>query len=159
VFIFAVRTILLYKALGWLQAMVQPAPGSGCWYAQYTKGNTCASDNFDFSDHIVLYVANYLVPAVIEAAYSYTSFLTSGGSQPWLRCFPVAAASLLMTMLTLRGVLFTCMFFHTPLESVVGFAISTITVLLPLYLLAGTNFWHNASVTLLQNSKTPTAAA
>ena len=159
VFVFALRTFVLYKALGWLQAGLQPRPGSDCWYASYTRGSVCGSDNFDFSDHIVLYVANYLVPAALEAAYAYTSLLTAGGSLPWLRYAPVAAASLLMATLTLRGVLFTCMFFHTPLESIVGLGVVSGAVLVPLYALAGTNFWHNAAVTLLQKEKTATSAA
>ena len=142
--VFFTRTFVLYKALGWVQAALQPAPRTDCWYAEFARGNKCLSDNFDFSDHIVLYVANYLVPASAELAYAYTTVVTAGGTMQWLRYASVACAALAINFFTLRGVLFTTMFFHTPLESLVGLGVALVSVVLPVYLLAGTTFWHAA---------------
>lgn len=149
--VFVARTIILYKALGWVQTALQPDSGSSCWYAVYTKHNTCLSDNFDFSDHVVLYVANYMVPAVLEAAYAYTSLVTlsMNGTVQWLRYAPVIGASLIMTLLTFRGLLFTCMFFHSPLESAVGMGVVSLFILAPLYVLAGSSYWHHSTIAIV----------
>jgi len=156
--VFFVRTFLLYKGLGWLQSSLQPAVGADCWYAAFARSNKCLSDNFDFSDHIVLYVANYLVPAAVELSYAYTTVVTVGGTMQWLRYVPVACAALAMSLVTLRGVLFTTMFFHTPLESLVGLAVVLVSVVLPIYFLAVTNFWA-AAVSQKSTLVSPTASA
>ena len=146
--LFLVRMLVLYKALGWVQSSLQAPPGSSCWYAPYTKHSLCLADQFDFSDHIVLYVVNYLAPAAIEVAYAHTALAATGGGT-WLRYSPAVGAACILSLITLRGLLFTCMFFHSPLESAVGLAVATLGVLLPLYAFAETSSWHGACISVL----------
>lgn len=146
--LFLVRMLVLYKALGWVQSSLQPSPGSLCWYAPYTKHSLCLADQFDFSDHIVLYVANYLAPAAIEVAYAHTALSATGGGT-WLRYSPAVGAACILSLITLRGMLFTCMFFHSPLESAVGLGVVTLGLLLPLYAFAETAYWHGSCIHVL----------
>ena len=146
--IFLVRMLVLYKAMGWVQSSLQPLPGGDCWYAPYTRHNACLGEQFDFSDHIVLYVANYLAPAAVEVAYAHTNLASTGGGT-WLRYSPAVGSAFIMGLVTLRGILFTCMFFHSPLESLVGLGVVSLGVLLPLWVLAESSFWHSACISTL----------
>jgi hypothetical protein len=49
------------------------------------------------------------------------------------------------------------MFFHTPLESLVGLAVVLVSVVLPIYFLAVTNFW--AAAVSQKSTVSPTASA
>jgi hypothetical protein len=50
------------------------------------------------------------------------------------------------------------MYFHTPLESLVGLAVVLFSVVLPIYFLAATNFWA-AAVSPKSTLVSPTASA
>eukprot|EP00953_Heterococcus_sp_UTEX-ZZ885_P041375 21111-Heterococcus_DN1.PRE.4 len=55
------RTRVLYEGLKWLQWQWggAAAPVTTCWYAGHTGRGFCR-DSFDFSDHVVLFMSQYL---------------------------------------------------------------------------------------------------
>ena len=116
---------------------------SDCWYAEHLKEQTC-KDNFDFSDHIVLWVAHFLIPATMELVYSACHFFSVKGASLTLliRFSATIISSIVLIFFALRGVLLTAMFFHTPTESIVGFLLVGATIVVPIYILAGKPYWR-----------------
>lgn len=102
---------------------------------------------FDFSDHIVLSMVQYILPCIYEIHYSLSYHKHTEGANNiknknnmnYKRYFAIIAA-IAIILLNLRSILFTTMFFHTSLENITGFLICIILVYLPLY--------HNYSITL-----------
>ena len=106
------RTYILYLAGGYMQSTLQDSSSStSCWYASLTRDGTC-KDHFDYSDHIVLYLAQYGVPLSIELAYVY-SITNHNRYHMLLRYFLTVMVSVVLLGVCIRGVLLTSMFFHT----------------------------------------------
>ena len=106
------RTYILYLAGGYIQATLQDSSSStSCWYASLTRDGNC-KDHFDYSDHIVLYLAQYGVPLSIELAYVY-SITNHNRYHMLLRYFLTVMVSVVLLGVCIRGVLLTSMFFHT----------------------------------------------
>lgn len=83
---------------------------------------------FDFSDHIVLSIVQYILPCMLEVHYSLILMQRDRRTLiPWLA---VAAAGAI-GLLCLRSMLLTCMFFHTFAENAVGFLIASLVAFLP----------------------------
>jgi hypothetical protein len=107
---------------------------------------------FDFSDHIVLCVVQYMLPTLLEMNYllyykllhnlpstttatpksvfSFSSFTISINYRsiyflPFLLQF-------LFLLINCRVIFFTTLFFHTPIENIVGFLIACLFSFLPL---------------------------
>ncbi len=100
-------------------------------------------DHFDFSDHVVLYMCHYLLPASVEVAFILTRTFSQRGSflyllltQHWL---PLLACVALVGV-SLRALLLTSMFFHSPGENLVGLLVSWVGLVLPLMWLVS-EFW------------------
>jgi len=101
---------------------------------------------FDFSDHIVLNVVQYMVPCLLEvhhslcqlrAARATTGSLTFGN---YIQVLAVAAAACIL-LLNMRSMLLTCMFFHTFPENVVGLLIAAVVAAAPLYSRQVATYW------------------
>lgn len=113
------------------------------------------NNEFDFSDHLVLAVVQYIIPSVLEShvsialitsrvshstifklIYPDQGFVSSSlGSVPKkygsvvfdlvLLCHIFSlTASLCIVLLNFRSIFFTCRYFHSPLESIVGFFVA-----------------------------------
>ena len=135
--LFIFRLVVMYWGLGYAQKYffsIKEENEGLCWYAKYRRKRDCV-DNFDFSDHIVFFVAQVIVPSAIEFGYAvHTANSVLGirnNRKRWLRVLPIALASLMLVYLSMRALLFTSMFFHTPQENAVGFVLVMIIVLWP----------------------------
>ena len=161
------RYLLLYQLMHALQMMATSLfihvsadadanAEDGCWYESLRGGRGCDA-LFDFSDHVVFYYANFVVPAAVELAWSIHSkrALTreqtlatlskgnSGGTGgpreyvppvvPWYRHAPALLLSLGAWVASVRCVTFTTMYMHTPAESFVALLLLAVTVVAPLY--------------------------
>ena len=118
--------------------------------------STCrCRDFFDFSDHIVLYLVHYIAPAALELAairskiqarhlqYQQDSAIEFSVSGVIVYLAPVLVA-LSLFILSLRGMWFTVLYFHTQLENIVAAAVATVCVAFPLSALAGSWLWSTA---------------
>jgi len=142
--IFAFRTVTLYLIAEEIQKYFQYDlyNNKDCWYRHIVREQTC-KDHFDFSDHVVLHAAHYLVPCSGELAYAFTQYYIRKFDllTALARYFITVIVSTITMVISFRAVLFTGMFFHTPLETIVGYMIVTFTVIFPLYILAGNSYW------------------
>ena len=66
IFIFLYRTYGLYIGMSFIEVSLFGDPTS-CWYSKYMKKNSCQR-TFDFSDHVVFFVAHFMIPCVIESS-------------------------------------------------------------------------------------------
>ncbi len=89
---------------------------------------------FDFSDHIVLAIVQFITPCMLEMGHIISASFVFGGVNVAQLVAIIASAGI--TLLQLRGLFFTSVYFHTPLENLVGLVIALISVLLPIFLLA-----------------------
>lgn len=141
--IFVFRTTFLYMLGDAIQRMLQKIEHiNSCWYVDIVKGNSC-HEIFDFSDHIVLYMLHYILPAALELAYviiriSVDKLSSIAGLVKYV--MPIIA-SIVICLVSLRSILFTCMFFHTPLENFVGLLIASFGGFLPILLLLSKPCW------------------
>lgn len=109
-----------------------------CWYGEWLQETqqSCHGRRFDFSDHIVLFLGQLLPIALVECLHSldrpYWSFhlYHQRYSLPLL----LTAGMVYLYFVTLVGVYKTASYFHTPIECLVGVAIS-LSSQIPLYLL------------------------
>lgn len=141
--IFVFRTVILYMVMTFVQEAIEGHPHSDCWYAEHLRSHSC-KDAFDFSDHIVLWVAHFIIPATMEIAYAACHFFSNKGSSliSLFRFGATIFSALVIMGCAVRGILLTSMFFHTPLESVVGFGLVLSTIVVPIYILAGKPYWR-----------------
>ena len=155
--IVAYRTYVLYLAGGYLQSALQRGGGedstassngvggsSRCWYASLTRDGGCR-DAFDYSDHIVLYLAQYAIPVAIEVAYVH-SRCHFNRLRMLTKYFLTALAALMLLGVVVRGVLLTSMFFHTGAESVTALAVVLFLLVAPLYWAADKVPWADIAV-------------
>lgn len=131
--IIAYRTYVLYLAGGYVQSALQRGDGGGsrCWYAPLTRDGGCR-ESFDYSDHIVLYLAQYAVPVAMELAYVYAR-CHFNRSRVLAKYFLTVVAALVLLGVVVRGVLLTSMFFHTGTESFTALAVVLFLLIAPLY--------------------------
>ena len=140
VFLFAFRAIVVYALLKRVQKGLNDKLNpitentiTSCWYESLRECN----DHFDFSDHIVFYTVNVILPCTIEASWIIHEVLPKyGGSVTWSRCVPTLIFSLVLCFFSLRSIMFTTLYFHTPMESAVALLLVICTVLVPLYIYA-----------------------
>lgn len=137
--IFVFRALVIYVGFAWLQTLVNAAGGvagaggRSCWYSDLLKSKECM-DHFDFSDHVVFYVVNVIVPCAFEIGWVMHEVEPSPmRTISWSRCVPTLVLALTLCFFSLRNIMFTTMFFHTPLESASALVIIFVTVLFPLY--------------------------
>lgn len=127
-----------------------------CWYKDVLKAHQkltmkndqhseCYGRRFDFSDHVVLFLANYLVIFVAEILIIYTipfwdtkktdkiqgRFHSKGAMwNTFLACL-----FLYLHILVCHALYQTAAYFHTPAEILVGYAVSMIIQLPVIYLM------------------------
>ena len=128
-----------------------------CAYPQYFSRLKCAM-SFDYSDHIVLGLVQYFLPALLETGYVLSCRLPNffaanhfnrsrsvsasqgdgktveveRGSGMWGLYGLSLVVAAVQIVLVWRSVVFTCLFFHTAAENFVALAIGSILVFLPL---------------------------
>ena len=152
VIIFGVRYFILYIVFTQIQTyanemIMESTAATDCWYSAISK--TGCKEVFDFSDHVVYYYANFIVPVVIELSWSiYTKrALTAMELQqskatghgllpivPWIRYTPALLVSLVVWICASRNMMFTALYMHTPAECIAALLILLITVIIPLYI-------------------------
>lgn len=149
------RTYILYIGFGVVQS-VYTTTGSlevgssgairerSCWYSVHRRSGDCI-DNFDFSDHIMFYIAQIVIPSAVEIGYvlGFHSVITgtgtgsSGGDgvrrrwKHWLQMFPTIVTALVLVILALRAMLFTSIYFHTPKENIVALSLAFLFAVVP----------------------------
>lgn len=129
------RTFVLYAFAEFILHPNQPQ--HSCWYVEFTRDKKCR-DYFDFSDHIVLFYGQYILPAIIEFTYASISFGT--GSNNWVFYISTLLSSSAIFIYS-RCILFTTLFFHTPLESIVATVLVLIVSGGLIYSYANSNLW------------------
>jgi len=138
------RTFILYWASDSLEKMIQGPETSDCWYSSLRWGSKC-KENFDTSDHIVLFMCQYLAVQIVEM---YAIFQENQQSfSRWI----LSLVSAVVSLISLHGIYGTTAYFHDIAESFTGYILSLVTVYLPLlYVVTNTNkqssrhVWLNA---------------
>ncbi|KAJ1424842.1 hypothetical protein B484DRAFT_451361 [Ochromonadaceae sp. CCMP2298] len=152
--IFAFRTVVLYMLPVYLEGLL----GRGevgellCWCKDFVSSSKCQL-LFDFSDHIVLSLVQYMLPCVLEAHYCLCSCgllgtSPSGGATSSAYAAPSLLAAAIIVLASLRSMLLTCMYFHTSMENAVGFAVAAALAYAPLCTKRAAVLW--AQVVLAQ---------
>eukprot|EP01036_Dinobryon_divergens_P029128 gene29128-38190_t len=97
-----------------------------CWCRHLVSERKCRNE-FDFSDHIVLFTVQYILPLALEAEASLSLMKALLPKQFQLATnvavvlhFVAFLVSCGVIALNLKAIYFTCVYFHTPLESIVG---------------------------------------
>lgn len=130
-FILLIRTALLYKALGFVQAEMQAPETALCEYAKLRRSGLCR-ERFDFADHVVLYATHWVVLPCYElvAAALAPPWPAPRAGAAFFRAAASAALAFAADALTvwyvvngLVGVYDTVTFFHTQAESLVAAAL------------------------------------
>lgn len=126
-----------------------------CWCSDLVSPNKCKL-HFDFSDHIVLAIVQYILPCSLEL--HYILFKSNSSEFTWRKRInnsseaqdqkpdkefiqllasidpiytPAVCSAFAIIVLNLRSMLTTCMFFHTRAENLVGLVIA-LSSLVPL---------------------------
>jgi len=121
-----------------------------CAFPQYFSDSKCAM-LFDYSDHIVLCIVQYILPILLEVGYIFccrfpnfftdkneaiagngSASATHTGSGYWYFYVLSIFVALMQLALIWRMIIFTCLFFHTPAENIVAFLIGSAVVFFPL---------------------------
>ena len=110
------RTAVLYFLLNWLQGLAQPAEGTACAYSHWRPGGRCR-ENFDFADHVVLYVVHYVVVAASEISAALRVPLHGA------RRLSIASSVALCAAAS-HGTWRTASWFHTRAESTAGLVVA-----------------------------------
>lgn len=129
------RTYVLYIAFGYAQKAYTKEGGSDrnggtCWYSIHRRDGNCV-DHFDFSDHIIFYVAQMMIPAALEIGYVLGFNRASRRWKHWLLMLPSILASLVLLFFALRAMMFTSIYFHTPKENMVALMLVLLFAVLP----------------------------
>lgn len=142
-FIIVWRTFGLYKGLNWLQVQLSDAAltSSSCWYSSQTRSGLC-KDSFDFSDHVVLFMAQYISIQMFE-----TCAILHENRKRGARSFSIIVTNLI-SFAALGGMTDTVAFYHTQRESVYGFIVAVAGVYVPLWIIIS---GRAASVSYLLN--------
>mmetsp|Transcript_30503 Transcript_30503/g.29131 ORF Transcript_30503/g.29131 Transcript_30503/m.29131 type:complete len:302 (+) Transcript_30503:128-1033(+) len=150
------RMYVLYQGGEYVQTLLRENYGgsdNSCWYFDLIKGTRC-KNHFDFSDHIVLYLVQYIIPSTLELTYIYIQHYKNNKKikDTILKYFVPILASLFVICVSTRGILLTCTFFHTGLESLTAVGIIFLFFLFPLYYVISTPIFLN---TILMLDKIP----
>ena len=131
-----------------------------CWYKEVLKAHhksamengghaDCYGRPFDFSDHVVLFLAHYLPIFVMEMLLYYSFPFwdpTPATKQRWSTGMVWNALYgclfLYLHLLILHALYHTAVYFHTPAEIVVGYAVSLIMQLPMAYLVCSDGSSH-----------------
>ena len=112
-------------------------------------------DSFDYSDHIVLYIVQYIFIAVIELTYitvRRSMMQTPFSNWAFFGDFISASTAFTIIYYSLRGVLFTSMYFHSVTENLAAVVIVVLFAAAPLVLFANSNIWYKISIGTLKPS-------
>ena len=147
-YLFVFRLAVLYFFLNSLQSYylepLDSQSSQSCWYSKLRKCTT----KFDFSDHIVLFLVNFLFPVTIESSWIIHEALPKfGGSVKWIRCVPTLICSLVLCVFCFRSMMFTALYFHTPAESIAALLVVLIACFFPMYF-----FLEKISIPLIESS-------
>lgn len=100
--------------------------------------------SFNFSKTITITNTKYsLALFAHSSSYIHSQIYSQkvGSLAGVLRYLPSILSSIILLILSLRGILLTTMFFHTPLESIIGFFIVVVAVLVPMHSIASKGYW------------------
>lgn len=91
---------------------------------------------FDYSDHVVLFIAQYIFPSILELLYLtfYDELSTEGYAlsvAPWLLRLAMFVPAAIIVF-SLRALMFTMLFFHTPMENIVALMICLLFPIIPM---------------------------
>ncbi len=184
------RIIFLYIFLGHLQKLfnniasipdsevigeVEGGPSiDSCWYTDLGlslnykhQQHGCMPTSFDFSDHIVLYGTQYILPASIEVwaldgtsivgkVWKYVlSFLAcnsksgsdsgsrSSADSPSILHLVLLTYNILIILFVMQCSFFTAVYFHSPFESAVGYILVLVFVLFPIGMVSKYSSFQN----------------
>lgn len=137
------RGVVLFLAFNAVEDLIsKPKNSESCWYddsLQQSKGS-CYGRSFDFSDHFVLYFAQYLPIALLEVLHSFEFPFWKFSSKHILVPALLAGGLLYLYLITLLSAYKTATYFHTPVEVIIGMIISML-VQLPLCYLQCSMHW------------------
>ena len=113
-----------------------------CWYGNFLRRysgesrNKCNGTAFDFSDHIVLFFGHLIPILMFEMSLNFVMenpevSATKSKHARMIVNLLVAFISSYLILITLLSAFRTATYFHTPLESIIGYIVS-MTVQLPL---------------------------
>ena len=141
--IFVFRTVVLYMLADFVQFEVQSRPDEDCWYAKYVSSHSCIGEVFDFSDHIVFFIANYLIPVATELAFIGAKIYTSRLSVMinLLRFSLPIISCIILAFLSYRVVYYTSAYFHSFSECLFGYVVVVATVGWPMLMLSNLGYW------------------
>merc|ERR1711933_98037 len=137
--IMAFRVVILYVVFNMVEDfIIKPSTESSCWYDQF-----CYGKSFDFSDHYVLYFAQYLPIALLEVIHSFEfPFWKYSSSKYTLVPVLLIGGTLYLYLITLWSAYKTAAYFHTPVEVIIGMIISMFVQLPLCYLQCSTNWGY-----------------
>jgi len=166
-FVMCVRGFILYLLFNAIEeGIVLAVVGdndNSCWYEHILKPHyqkeSCYGQAFDFSDHVVLFLSHYSPCLVFEALYCFLfpfwrGATEDGGSPgnnnhqhrsilqsilPW----SLLLMFVYVNFLTFLAVYRTASYFHTPIETIVGFLISLL-IQVPLGFLLLSERWEGS---------------
>jgi hypothetical protein len=107
--------------------------------------------NFDFSDHIVLFIVQYIYPSFAEIIHLiwqkrlFDNNNNSGTIIRYLYWIPFLIA-LILILLSLRSLMFTMLFFHSPAENLVALLVCLIGLYFPLILNTPLRYYIEKSI-------------
>jgi len=108
----------------WLTASSSSIENDPTTTTEQLRKRICGGRGFDYSDHIVLYFAQILPIALMEVLHSTIVQPFWGSScNPWIPLL-LWMGLLYLYLINAIGALKTAIYFHTPLEVVVGYVIS-----------------------------------
>lgn len=141
--IFVFRTVVLYMLADFIQHEVQPTPDEDCWYYKYVSSHSCINEVYDFSDHIVFFVANYLIPVATELAFVGAKIYTSKLSVilNLLRFSLPISSCIILATLSYRIIFNTSAYFHTLSECLFGYILVVVTIGWPMLMLSNLGYW------------------
>lgn len=104
-----------------------------------TQFSSRCKKEFDYSDHLVLFMTHFLVISVLEVTY----VLHNSNLEPFRKYTASMFSAAVIFALTCRTLLFTGMFFHTIYENLMAMGIFVTLILLPLFFFAKTRLFHS----------------
>ncbi|CAM9186695.1 unnamed protein product, partial [Discosporangium mesarthrocarpum] len=128
-----VRTFVLYQGLNMIEGFLQGDESKDCWYAQRRRSGRC-SEKFDFSDHVVLAIVQYLSIQAFEMYAAERELSHRNGNTTLAGVLASTASKSVSVWLSVvsLGLLYdTSCFFHTPGETVFAMALSVIALWVP----------------------------
>ena len=97
-------------------------------------------DEFDFSDHIVLYTVQYIYIAAMEVSQLSSASQQRDRPRRLKYLLPILV-SVFIILLSLRAIFFTAMFFHTTSENLAALLVVLLLALVPMKLLFPNQFF------------------